>query len=263
MAFLLGSKALTTFDVSVILSLVMGISARKIREKKEREELILKVARDLMLSKGYLGLTMDRVAHKTEYSKGTIYQHFSCKEEILMALSIQVMEKRFELFHRGALFKGRTRERILAMCVGDELFARLFPDDLRSCLMMRLASFREKTSQERQVRLKSLEQRCMNIFAGVARDGMAQGDLPSATHPETICFSLWSMSFGVYTLMRTDIPLAELGIHDPYLALNQSCHTLLDGYNWKPLSTEWNYEETLERVGKEIYPDEFARLDTL
>lgn len=240
----------------------MGISARKQREKKEREELILKEARDLMLSKGYLGLTMDRVAQKTEYSKGTIYQHFSCKEEILMALSIQVMEKRCELFHRGALFQGRTRERIMAMGVGDELFARLFPDDLRSCLMMRMASFREKTSLERQIRLKSLEQRCMNIFAGIARDGIAQGDLSSESNPETICFSLWSISFGVYTLMRTDIPLAELGIDDPYAALNQACHSLLDGYGWTPLSSEFDYEKSLERVRKEIFPDEFARLES-
>lgn len=239
----------------------MGISARKQREKKEREELVLRVARDLMLTRGYLGLTMDRIAQKAEYSKGTIYQHFSCKEEILMALSIQVMEKRCELFHRGALFKGRPRERIMAMGMGDELFARLFPDDLRSCLMMRMASIREKTSIERQVRLKSLEQRCMNIFAGIARDGIAQGDLPAESNPETLCFSLWSISFGVYTLMKTDIPLSELGIEDPYEALNQSCHSLLDGYRWKPLSTDWDYEKSLERVRKEIFPHEFEQLE--
>ena len=44
----------------------------------------------MLLERGYLGLTMDRIAKATEYSKGTIYHHFSSKEVLLEALVDQV-----------------------------------------------------------------------------------------------------------------------------------------------------------------------------
>ena len=51
----------------------MSTSNRKEREIREREELILAVGRDLLLERGYLGMTMDKIAEATEYSKGLEY----------------------------------------------------------------------------------------------------------------------------------------------------------------------------------------------
>ncbi|MDH4361855.1 MAG: TetR/AcrR family transcriptional regulator, partial [Nitrospirota bacterium] len=62
----------------------MAVSERKKREYTQRESLIIDAARKLLLDRGYLDLNMDQIADVTEYSKGTIYQHFSCKEEILV-----------------------------------------------------------------------------------------------------------------------------------------------------------------------------------
>ncbi len=35
----------------------------------------------MIVRDGYHGLSMDRIAEALEYSKGTIYQHFSCKKK--------------------------------------------------------------------------------------------------------------------------------------------------------------------------------------
>ena len=56
----------------------------KKREILERENRILEVARPIVVREGYHGLNMDRIAEKLKYSKGTIYNHFSCKEEIML-----------------------------------------------------------------------------------------------------------------------------------------------------------------------------------
>ena len=79
---------------------------RKQREVHDREGRILEVARSMIVDDGYHGLSMDRIAEVMEYSKGTIYQHFSCKEDILMALVNQTMERRLDLFRRAAAFRG-------------------------------------------------------------------------------------------------------------------------------------------------------------
>ena len=48
---------------------------------------MLETARRLLLEIGYNGLTMERIAEAAEYSKGTIYNHFPCKEEIIAELA--------------------------------------------------------------------------------------------------------------------------------------------------------------------------------
>jgi AcrR family transcriptional regulator len=99
---------------------------RKQREVKEREGRILELARSMIIQEGYHGLSMDRIAEALEYSKGTIYQHFSCKEEILMALVNQTMERRLDLFRCAAAFRGRSRERITAVgAAGGAVFSTL------------------------------------------------------------------------------------------------------------------------------------------
>ncbi len=64
----------------------MAISTRKERQLREREELILDRAREMLAEKGYLGLKLDELAEAVEYSKGTLYQHFSSKEDMILAI---------------------------------------------------------------------------------------------------------------------------------------------------------------------------------
>ena len=64
---------------------------RKQREIQERTREILRVAKPILLAEGFQALTMDRVASRMEYAKGTIYGHFSNKEEIVLALALEAM----------------------------------------------------------------------------------------------------------------------------------------------------------------------------
>lgn len=245
-----------------IILLGMVKLSRKRREIEERERQILEQARAILLERGYLGLTMDRVARATEVSKGTVYQHFACKEEILIALSIKVMDAHRELFERGATFPGRPRERMVGIGVAQELFVRLYPEDFRASLIIKTASIRGKTSVERQARLKSCEQSCISIGGGLIRDAIAQGDLtlPRDTGPETLIFALWSLSFGGQALVATDTPLAGLGIDTPYEAISRNCHAIMDGYQWKPLFHEWDYQAVRQRICEQVFAKEMATL---
>ena len=94
-------------DESPIIGVMKTTLSRKQREVQGRQERILELARSMIVRDGYHGLSMDRIAEALEYSKGTIYQHFTCKEEILMALVNQTMERRLHLFQRAAAFRGR------------------------------------------------------------------------------------------------------------------------------------------------------------
>ena len=71
----------------------------KKREILERESRILEVARPMVVREGYHGLNMDRIAEEVRYSKGTIYNHFSCKEEIIIAANGNAIETTSALRH--------------------------------------------------------------------------------------------------------------------------------------------------------------------
>ena len=90
----------------------MSTASPKKREIIDREARIRQIARPMIIKNGYHGLNMDRIAEEMQLSKGTIYNHFSCKEEIIIALAIESAEKRREMFQQAAQFRGRSRFRI-------------------------------------------------------------------------------------------------------------------------------------------------------
>jgi AcrR family transcriptional regulator len=240
-----------------------GTLTRKQREVQDREGRIIELARSMIVQDGYHGLSMDRIAEALEYSKGTIYQHFSCKEEILLALVNQTMDQRLDLFRRAAAFRGGSRERIMAVGAACELFFQLYPDHLHIEHTVRISSIREKTSEQRRMCLESCEARCSEVVRGVVRDAVAVGDWQVSDDfgVDELTFGLWSITFGGYSIAATSPSLTNLGIHEPLLAIRRNCIRLLDGVGWKPLSSELDLSSIIERIKREVFPAEFARVE--
>jgi AcrR family transcriptional regulator len=245
-----------------IIGDMQGTLTRKQREIQGREGRILEVARTMIVEDGYHGLSMDRIAEALEYSKGTIYQHFSCKEDILMALVNQAMDCRLDLFRRAAEVRARSRERMAAIGAACEVFFQLYPHHFHIENLVRVTSIKEKTSEQRRLFLETSESRCSEIVRGVIRDGVAAGDLELSDEYGVgqVAFGLWSISFGGYSIAATSPSLGDLGIHDPLIAIRNNCNRLLDGVGWKPLSTEFDFNPLAERMKKEVFAPEFLKL---
>lgn len=240
----------------------MQTLSRKQREIRDREVRILEVARRMLVEGGYLGLSMDAIAGELEYSKGTIYNHFGCKEEIIIALAIETMDKRTEMFLRAASITAPPRQRLAGIGASAELFVRLYPDHFSVEQLIRSASIWEKTSEKRRRTMHAAESRCMGIVAGIVRDGIAQGELklPDDMSPESLVFGLWSQTFGAYSIIATSDGLEDHGVTDPYHAVRKNINMTLDGYGWTPLSTEFDYIDLFERLMAEVFPDEYRQI---
>lgn len=232
----------------------MNQLTRKQREIEEREALILNVAQEMLIQQGYLGLRMDHIAERIEYSKGTIYQHFPNKEEIILALANQALTNRSALFSRAVTLRQQSRERLAAVGAAAELFIEQFPHFFQVEQIIRINSIWEKTSEKRQKVMRACESRCTAIVSGVVRDAVAQGDLvlPANCAPEDIVFGLWSINIGSFAILSSSDSLLEIGIADPVAALRLNTNQMLDGYGWKPLSTEHDFPAVLEESKKEL-----------
>ena len=119
-------------------------SMRKHMERQQRQEAILRSAEELLSQYGYLGLKMDAIAAAIGYAKGTIYQHFSSKEDMLLALAARRDQRYASWFMRAAQFDGRARECFVGCGLCDRLFRVLHPDHLEHQQLLRQKSFWEK-----------------------------------------------------------------------------------------------------------------------
>ena len=66
--------------------------SRKQRETDLRMQIIFEAAEKLFLSKGYDDTTMDQIATESEFSKGTLYNYFSSKEELYLAIGTKAYD---------------------------------------------------------------------------------------------------------------------------------------------------------------------------
>lgn len=239
----------------------MPASERKKREYAQREGLIISTARKLLLDLGYLDLNMDRIAEVTEYSKGTIYQHFSCKEEILVQMLTESVQAVGKFLERGAQFQGTPREKMAALTIGWDLFIRLNPDHFKSRLLLQNETIRAKASTVFQKNLEKAEQNNMAIVSGVLREAVGQEHvkLRDGVTPEEVSFGLWTGALGAYVLMSSEVNLNALGISDPRKAVWDNMHALLDGFGWHPIYHELDWETTRSRIYMEVFPDESTK----
>jgi len=230
-------------------------------EIENRETEFLRVARLLFLANGMDGLTMDKLAAGTEYSKGTIYQHFASKEDVLAALCLESGRFRLSLLERAALFKGRSRERALAVAKADYIVFRLHLDFWRTEQLINVLSLTAKISAVRKASLDALEERSAGIALGVIRDGIASGDLilPAGLTPEKLLLALLGLTRGLYLCSPDKAPFRDWANDQP------STHEQLfgyacDGFGWRPFCNEWDYATTVDRVLQEIFPAEAKQL---
>ena len=235
----------------------MSTKSRKQREIVQRELHLLDVARGMLIAQGYAGLSMDRLAEATEFSKGTIYQHFSTKEDLVMAMAAQSSEIRASMFERLKEFTGRPRERFQGLVVADEYFARLHPHAFRSEMIIKMADLEGRASDERRATLLVHESRCISLIRGFLEEAVAVGDLePTASLPNIM---LATVCLAIGTHMATSNYrgfIKQIGPADPFTATRVNVQALLDGFGWRPLSHEWDYAATYLRVERELFADE-------
>ena len=236
--------------------------SRKQREMLEREELILNAAQTLLHQSGFNQLTMDRVAESVEYSKGTIYNHFASKEDLVCSLCCRCITNLIDVFERAYQYPGTTRERYSAIGVGYSLYHQLNPLDAQNMQTMKSNAIREKVSIEKLAEMESLEHKITKIAQSIVQEAIDCGDLDKKHQQDisTIVFGCWSMHYGALLLNQSAIPLNEMGFSPVVKMLWKNANAYLDGYQWQPLSAVTDSRKIFDKISAALFNDE---IDTL
>ena len=135
----------------------------------------MKTAGQILLSEGVAALSMERLAEELNTAKGTIYNHFPNREELLLAMAVRAIDKRQEMFDAASMSKGKPRERMLAIAVACEIYVRSYPLYFAVEGTVRHASIWDRCTEERREFMRQREQRCVSLVSGIVRSGVANG----------------------------------------------------------------------------------------
>jgi AcrR family transcriptional regulator len=223
------------------------------REHSRRQDELLDVARDVLAREGIAGFSMEVLADESDYSRTAIYRYFPSKEELILALAVATAKLRFELWKRIESFEARPRERLMAM---GEVTAVLYPRHVLPQVVALSNAVRAKTSPQRRRALRALDREDHRLALGIVRDAVAAGDLelPGGLSAEELLFGIDAFVRGIFASIGSASSLEEIGVSDPRRPMRVLGRELLDGLRWRPLSTEWDYRETLRRIYRELYP---------
>lgn len=228
-----------------------------------RELTIIEAALELLAEIDVSQLTMDKLVARVPYSKGTVYGHFCCKEDLLAAIGNHALRILIKLFSRAVEHGSNSRESYLGMSVAYLLYSLQNPVLFRTALCGKSPSVQGKTSAARRDEHEELEQVLMGLFFQVIDQGVAEGalTLPAHMSKQQVSFAGWAAGYGAIMLLNDDLDRCA-GRHGLYLE-REFCHTInifLDGLNWQPLSSAYDYRAVLKRMLEQQFADELKAI---
>jgi AcrR family transcriptional regulator len=152
----------------------MTILERRGREFKRREEDILAAALSLFNRDDWQAVTIDQIAAKAEIGKGTVYKHFTTKDEIYAKLVVE--------FHRSILAEIRKIDAAQAplKAIGEsmDVFWRTHaraPEHKRLIRYCRREDFRHVIGEKLSRELDELDAEMMSFLVPVIERGIREG----------------------------------------------------------------------------------------
>ena len=230
----------------------------KQREIELREELLVKTAGQILLTEGFAALSMERLAEELSTAKGTIYNHYPNREELLLSMAVTAINKRQDMFDAASTSTGSSRERMLAVGVACEIYRRNYPLHFVVESIVCHSAIWDRCTEERRDLMRKHEHRCMALVAGIVRSGIADGDvkLVGGLNPEEMTLSLWALTFGSYIIDMTSPSLKDIGIDSVHRSVRMGSLHMLNGYDWQPI---WHADEHADRIVqtcKNVFADE-------
>lgn len=231
--------------------------SRKQREIAQRHELFLEIAENILDEEGFHLLSMERIAELAEYSKGTVYQHFCCKEEILFQLCSQELTQLLKLFEMASQIDGSNRDRITAIFYAHQLWSTTgkHKADLHQHLTMH--GVKEKVTHESKQKHDNIHNDIIGIVHDVVTNAIASGEMEkhenlSATE---IVYALWALSYGGQALQTPEMELENMGINNPSATLLRSLTVMLDGLNWQPAHSPSDFKKLINKLEIVFQPE--------
>lgn len=165
----------------------------KEKQRQEREDLILQAAEEAFAEKGYQETSMDAIAARVGISKGTVYLHFSCKEDLVVAIFTRDTERLLEAVEAAIAAESTARAKLEAIlyCISTSVQkkqAQFLSEMYRGLEMKRMLA-------ENSSRMQELWSRLTALVTELLEKGKATGEFDSSLPMDVMLFAFFGLLF--------------------------------------------------------------------
>ncbi|NIB40823.1 TetR/AcrR family transcriptional regulator [Pseudomaricurvus alkylphenolicus] len=207
------------------------------RKRQQRELEILKQAKLLIEESGYFDMKISELGKRCGISTGTLYSHYPCKEDLLIALGIQSMERRYKDFQEGVKVGETGAEKLIATCLVGANYADKNPSLAEiSNLAMSPSIWKRATPalcQRHQALLNEVWEFFLQLYKQTRSELNEQEEPEPEASATTMGLGVWSLAIGADTLAYSDFDQqTESFVHEWKQAYICNIVRLLKGWGW-------------------------------
>ncbi|MFW9793927.1 MAG: TetR/AcrR family transcriptional regulator [Candidatus Thorarchaeota archaeon] len=179
------------------------------RERKQRRQTIIDMARKFFIEHGYDGTMVEKIASEVGYTKVTIYNYFQSKDDLFVAVVADVYEKLYQIMDTHLKRDDVTNE-LRSMGEAYVIFFEKYPEDallfemgrlsvVTSSIRRKLASTEELTESERNFskQMGLLEE----LMTSVITETMKSSGIQAKIDPFSVIMVLSTFAQAIRTLV--------------------------------------------------------------
>ena len=184
----------------------MGIKERKAREKRARQELILKAAQQVFLSKGFEQTTIEDIAEVAELSKGALYLYFKSKEDLYVAVFSHGLDGLYQQMNALRQDFGKIETDTLLKNLLEIYYNFFFlsPEFIYTTSQVYRGRIQEKVDPVIWETTMKKGKACLEVFADIIERGVRDGIFREVDCWKTAS-ALWAVFTGVMMVVDEEV----------------------------------------------------------
>ena len=165
---------------------------RKQQEINFRRKLIIDAAKAIFFDKGFENSTMEDIAHKAGYSKGSLYSYFNSKNEICFTIVNDYFSKIVDFIEVVSEMNSTGLEKIVAV---KEAFLRDYTENSEFCNIYETFKYhRNQCSEiEDEIKVNKLySSKIKKLFISIIQAGIKDKSIKSSVDVEKLSQAFWN-----------------------------------------------------------------------
>ncbi|PSU47689.1 hypothetical protein C9J12_14165 [Photobacterium frigidiphilum] len=231
--------------------MVNRVKTRKQRELAQRHQLILDQSIELIHAEGISSVRMERLAQLTEYSKGTIYQHFTGREDLLLSVSNTSLDKQLTAIGAIDSLSLSLREKLIAIIFAYQIMNGQQRSQLELLKFVQSEECQSKASAATLSEHHSLYSKLVGSVYDVIHQAINTQKLQLKNNitADDIFGSVWAFAFGATFLNALSANKTQsLCPEVTEVGLIKLISTSFDALAWEPLSHQYDENALYEKV---------------
>ncbi len=236
--------------------------SRSVEKFALRQAELETLAREIFVRDGISGLSIERIASESGYSRPTVYQHFSSRDGALEVVAENTLASAYSIFSRAEKVEGNDRERAFAPMLAFGIIARFHTDEFHVNESLGFPWVARHLPESISTAYNQVVKRQFHGIEAAVLRAEASGSLK--THggltASQVAFHTIALAYGAYSSIAKNRVSVELaGAVDPWAEAHRAIDVYWDGAGWGPDSQSYDYAASRDKFMREIFPEYWVK----